>query len=129
MNCKNCLIENVAYFSVHTKVISNFRTTLKMILKCKNCLPTEGIEIPDFTLAEKCKLEELTIQSPLHTTKYIIENLKLSHRDAKYIVTHINRTYGKCNLCNFDNLDEEYINCPQCGALNFNWKTRNRTKV
>lgn len=109
-------------------VIANFRTTLKMIVKCKNCFPKEGIEVPDFTISEKSKLVELTIQSPLNSTKYIIDNFKRSHIDAKYIVTHINEIYGQCNRCKFDSLDEEYINCPKCGALNFNWKTDNGTE-
>ena len=100
-----------------------------MIVKCKNCLPKEGIDIPDFAISEKSKLIELRIQSPLHTTKYIIDNLKLSHRDAKYIVTHINKIYGQCNHCKFDHLDEEYMSCPKCGALNFNWKTDNGEEI
>lgn len=107
----------------NTLVIANFRMTLQMIVKCKNCLPKEGIEVPDFAITEKSKLSELTIQSPLHSIKYFIDNFKLSHRDAKYIVTHINTIYGQCNRCKFDSLDREYINCPKCGALNFNWKT------
>jgi len=96
---------------------------------CKNCLPKEGIDIPDFTISEKSKLVELTIQSPLHSTKYIIDNFKLIHVDAKYIVTHINGIYGQCNRSKFDSREEEYINCPKCGALNFNWKTDNGTEI
>ena len=94
-----------------------------MKVKCKNCLPKDGIEIPDFNEAEKNQLVELTIQSPVHSTKHIINNFNLSHRDAKYIVTHINKTYGQCNRCDFDKLNEECLDCPKCGALNFNWKT------
>ena len=93
-----------------------------MKVQCKNCLPKEGIEIPDFNQSEKNNLLELTVQSPIHSTKYIIDTFNLSHRDAKYIVTHINKTYGHCSCCNFDNLNEENINCPKCDALNFNWK-------
>jgi hypothetical protein len=99
-----------------------------MKVQCKNCLP-EGIEIPDFNQLEKHKLLELTIQSPIRSVKYIIDNYKLSHRDAKYIVTHINKTYGRCNCCVFDKLEEEYIKCPKCGALNFNWKPGNENRI
>ena len=42
--------------------------------------------------------------------------------DAKFSLMHINKKYGKCNRCNVDFLDEEYIVCPKCRALNFNWK-------
>ncbi len=38
-----------------------------MKVKCQNCLPLEGIEIPDFTESEKLKLKGLTILSPLNT--------------------------------------------------------------
>lgn len=100
-----------------------------MKVKCKNCLPSEGIEIPDFKQSEKLKLNELATLSPLKLTKYIVDNYTISHRNAKYIVTHINKTYGHCNRCNFDNLNEEYINCPKCGALNFNWQTENGTRL
>lgn len=93
-----------------------------MKVHCKNCLPKEGIEVPDFKQSEKHKLLELALQSPIHCTKYIIDNYNLSHGDAKYITTHINKMYGQCNRCIFDKLNEEYIKCPKCGALNFNWK-------
>lgn len=94
-----------------------------MKVECKNCLPKEGIEIPDFNQSEKSKLLELTIQSPIHSTKYIINHYALTHRDAKYIITHINKIYGHCNRCNFGKLEEEeYTKCPKCGTLNFNWK-------
>ena len=93
-----------------------------MNVQCEKCLPKEGIEIPDFSLYEKIKLSELITQSPLQATKHIIDSFNFSLRDAKYIVTHINSTYGQCNRCSFGKLDEEYVKCPKCGALNFNWK-------
>ncbi len=94
-----------------------------MKVKCKNCLPTEGIEIPIFKHIEKLKFIDLKTVTFLNLTKYFIENYLISHQDAKFLVTHINKIYGHCNNCNFDNLNEEYINCPKCGALNFNWQT------
>ena len=100
-----------------------------MKVKCKNCLPTEGIELPDFGHLEKIELKEMKTISPLNSTKYIMDNYRISHRDAKYIITHINNIYGHCNSCNFDKLNEEYVNCPKCGALNFNWHTENETRL
>lgn len=86
-------------------------------------MPEEAVDIPDFTQSEKSKLLELTVQSPLYAVKYIKDNYNLSLRDAKYVVTHINEIYGHCNRCSFDELDKEYMACPECGALNFNWGT------
>lgn len=85
-------------------------------------MPKEGIEIPDLTQFDKRTLRKLKLKSPADAVKYIVDNLKVSRIDAKYITTHINTEYGHCNRCIFDGLDTEYINCPQCGALNFNWK-------
>ena len=99
-----------------------------MKVQCKNCLPKEGIEIPDFSQTEKQKIFTLTVQSAIQAVKYLIDNYSISHADAKYIVTHINKTYGHCNRCVFDNIDKEYITCPKCGALNFNWKIEMKNK-
>ena len=99
-----------------------------MKVRCKNCLPTEGVEVPDFTQSDKKKLSDLILESSIKAVKILIDDFKLNPRDAKYIVTHINKKYGKCNQCNFDKLDREYMNCPKCGALNFNWITDSRQK-
>lgn len=96
-----------------------------MIVRCKNCLPKEGIEIPDFGKSEKNKLVELNIQSPLRSMQFLIDHFNCSLEKAKYIVTHITQTYGHCNRCSFDQLEEEYVNCPKCKSLNFNWKIEN----
>ena len=94
----------------------------EMKVQCKNCLPEEGIELPDFTQSDKESLTEMKLESPVKTVKLLMNDYKLSQRDSKYIVTHINKEYGKCNRCNFNKLDQEYLNCPKCGALNFNWR-------
>lgn len=93
-----------------------------MKIECKNCLPKEGIEIPDFDQSERHILMQLTIQSPINSTKYLFNNYNLTHRDAKYIATHINKVHGHCNRCDFTKLAGEYINCPKFEALNFNWE-------
>lgn len=99
-----------------------------MKVQCKNCLQNEVVEIPDFTQSEKKDLLECYQKSPLDAVKHLMHSLKVSHRDAKYIVTHINPNYGRCKRCIFDNLDEEYMKCPKCGALNFNWKINDQIK-
>jgi predicted Zn-ribbon and HTH transcriptional regulator len=92
-----------------------------MKVQCKNCIPKERIEIPEFSSAEKEHFRKLKEESPIRAIKELIHEKKLSHRDAKYIVTHINIKYGQCNRCGFNKLETEYGKCPQCGALNFNW--------
>jgi hypothetical protein len=96
-----------------------------MKVKCKNCLPEAGIEMPVFNQSERKNLIQLTKQSPLESTKFIVDNFNLEHHVAKYIVNHINKIYGQCNRCKFNLLSEEYTDCSQCGSLNFNWKTNN----
>jgi hypothetical protein len=103
--------------------------TLKMKVKCKNCLPKEGIEVPQFTISDKSKILGIMVESPLHATMFIFNNFKLKQGDAKYIVTHLYTIYGKCNCCTYYSLDQECMNCPKCGALNFNWKIENGTKI
>ncbi len=93
-----------------------------MKVACNKCLPPEGIEIPDFTQAEKKKLLELATQSAMLSIKYITDNYAVSYRDAKFMVNHINKIYGHCNRCKFEKLEGEYITCPKCKALNLNWK-------
>ena len=92
-----------------------------MKIQCKNCLPKEGIEIPDFSTAEKELYRELKKKSTILAVKKLVDEMGFSHRDAKYVVAHINIAYGQCNRCNFNELDKEYMECPKCGALNFNW--------
>jgi len=93
-----------------------------MKVQCKKCSPKEGIEISDFSQTEKQIISTLTVQSAIQAVKYLTDNYRISHTNAKYIVTHINKSYAHCNRCSFDKLNAEYITCPKCGALNFNWE-------
>lgn len=94
-----------------------------MRVQCKKCSPQEGIELPGFTQSDKNRLSGLKGDSPIKTVKCLMEDYGLSHLESKYITTHINNVYGKCNRCDFNELEQEYSNCPKCGALNFNWNT------
>lgn len=92
-----------------------------MKIQCRRCLPKHGIEIPDFTFSEKQRLLEQHMTAPIQAINYLksLWNMELSA--AKYTILHLN-TYGQCHHCSFIPLEEENINCPQCGAFNFNWK-------
>jgi hypothetical protein len=93
-----------------------------MRVHCKYCLPKEGIDLPNFTESDKQRLWQLKFQPPLFAVKELMTVDKMTHRDAKYVVMHINETCGHCNRCSSKDLKGEYINCPTCGALNFNWQ-------
>lgn len=92
-----------------------------MKIQCVKCLPEEGIECPDFSFSEKQELTEMAKNSPLKSVVHLREQYMLSHHNAKYIVMHVNKDLGYCNRCNFAKLTGENINCPKCGAFNFNW--------
>lgn len=93
-----------------------------MNIKCKNCSPKEGIEIPDFSTVEKRQFKAWKKESPLHAVKNMMTVNNLSHRNAKYLVRHLNLENNVCHECNFEQLSGEYTDCPQCKALNLNWK-------
>ena len=93
-----------------------------MWVKCKNCLPEEGIDVPNFTITDKKLLTETKTKSSISAVKLLMDKYNLTHLESKYIVTHINEKFGSCNRCNYTELDQEYITCPKCKALNLNWK-------
>ncbi len=100
-----------------------------MTIKCKNCLPKNGIAIPEFTELQRSALILLAASTPLKAIKCLMFDFKLNLFEAKYVITHLNKTYGHCNRCSFQKLDEAYINCPKCGSLNFNWKMETTADV
>ena len=92
------------------------------IVQCPKCLPKEGIQIPELSLAEKRKILESIKVSPLQAILMLCEKYSLSHLEAKYMVLHIHTDYGFCVRCSFDQLEGEYVHCPKCKSLNLNWK-------
>ncbi|MCB9198184.1 MAG: hypothetical protein H6600_06985 [Flavobacteriales bacterium] len=90
----------------------------KTCTKCKN-------EIPDLNLTEEARLKlyGLIYQDlKLFAVKQIMDEQKVAHREAKIIVDHLNKKYGKCGRCDYSELDKESIECPKCGAFNYNMK-------
>ncbi len=92
-----------------------------MKVKCTRCLPEEGIEIPEFTQEEKRKLLELKSISSIQAVKALRQGFPFSLKDSKYITLHINK-HGECHRCKYSKLMGEYVACPKCKALNFNWE-------
>ena len=90
----------------------------KICKKCKN-------EIPDMDLTEEAKLKLYGLiyqELKLFAVKMLTDEYELGHKEAKIIVTHMNRHYGKCTRCDFNELNSECVECPKCGAFNYNLK-------
>jgi hypothetical protein len=94
----------------------------KMERICLRCNSNKSYEVPLFSTSEKEELLLKARDSSIKTVKTLINEFKVSHATAKFIRLHINVKYGKYNQCNFSELNKEYVNCPKCNALNFNWK-------
>ena len=90
----------------------------------KTCKKCEN-ETPDLDLTEEARLKlyGLIYQDlKLFAVKHLMDEHKIAHREAKIIVDHLNRDYGKCGRCDFDELNKECVECPKCGAFNYNIK-------
>jgi hypothetical protein len=89
--------------------------------RCKRC----GNEIAELYLSEEQRLEVWGLLNQgfqLWAVKMIKDADLYSHREAKIIVEHLNKAFGKCIRCNFADLKEENTECPKCKAFNYNLK-------
>lgn len=92
-----------------------------MKLNCKRC----GNEVKKLNFQEEFKLEIWRMVNQdlkLVAIRKLVDEFKLSHKEAKTIVIHINKEFGKCHRCNFNNLPEENMECPKCRSFNYNLK-------
>lgn len=96
---------------------------------CRRCDNERSFEIPSFTKKEKEGLIHLKQDSAITAVKELRREFGIEHANAKFIISHINSEYGKCNRCSFGTLTEEYMDCPKCGALNFNWNVTLHTHL
>jgi len=90
----------------------------KTCRRCKN-------EIPQLKLSEPSRLElwGLICQDlKLFAVKKLMDDQKVAHKEAKIIVDHLNGKYGKCIRCDYEDLDSQNMDCPKCGAFNYNMK-------
>lgn len=93
-----------------------------MKLICKRCSSKEEFDIPELSTQEKQELWKQKIKSSLYAVKHLLDKNMVSHKNAKFMISHINLEYRQCNRCNFNQLEGEYVTCPTCKSLNFNWK-------
>jgi len=92
-----------------------------MRTSCKRC----NSEIKNLNFSEEQKLEIwglINQDLKLFAVKKLIDEYKLSHKEAKIIIAHLNKDFGECHRCNFKDLSEEYKECPKCKAFNYNLK-------
>lgn len=80
-----------------------------MRIKCKNCLPKEGIDVPNFSISDKKLFTETKSNSSIKAVKLLMNKYHLTHLESKYIVAHINKKFGSCNRHNYIELDKEYV--------------------
>ncbi len=93
-----------------------------MLFYCKKC----NNDIKKLNFQEEFHLEiwaMLRQGLKLFAIQRLVDEYKLSHKEAKTVIAHYN-DYGKCHRCNYNHLDKEYINCPQCNAFNYNLKPK-----
>lgn len=95
-----------------------------MKIQCKYCLPSEGIDVPEFTPKDKKRLVELKRESGIRTVKFLMHTFGLNHLEAKFITLHINESYCICKKCGDDLAQQEFVHCSKCAALNFNWEVK-----
>lgn len=88
---------------------------------CKKC----GWQVEKVQFSEEIALEiwGLVIQeAKLFAIKKLKDEFKIDLVQAEGMLAHFNPEFGKCNNCNYSELDKEYITCPKCKAFNYNLK-------
>lgn len=86
---------------------------------CKAC-KQEIIQLP-LTIEQKYYLYgAMKSDLKLFAANKIQSDFGLNKVEAQSILEHLNSPFGKCCNCEFDELKEENIECPNCGKLNYN---------
>jgi hypothetical protein len=87
---------------------------------CKKCTN----EIPELNFSEEVLLEMRGLAAQdmklFLVKKLLMDQLGVSHAAAKCIADHLNPQNGECLRCNFEGLEGENVECPECGAFNYN---------
>lgn len=90
-----------------------------MKINCKKC-KNEILKL-NFTEEQRLHIYFL-LQNDLKKfiENKIINDFNVDKNDAKIIIQHLNNKEGKCCGCDYDNLKEEFVECANCGAFNYN---------
>ncbi len=82
--------------------------------KCDVLWPANLGDKDKYALATKAR------GSPLLAIRQVMEASGLALEEAKMLVTHVTRQWGKCQLCRAD-VPRGASVCATCGAANLNW--------
>lgn len=90
----------------------------KSCTRCKHKIP-----IIDLTEKSHLKLYQFINQDlKLFAVKHLMTEHNYTHKEAKIVIDHMNKQFGTCDLCNYDELEHSNIDCPYCGTFNYNIK-------
>lgn len=95
------------------------KNKLRMKINCNKCKN----EVMTLNFSEEQKLDlYILMQNDLKvfTEKKLIDEFNVDKKVAKIIIQHLNNRNGSCAECEFEELNGEYIECPNCGAFNYN---------
>lgn len=88
----------------------------KICNKCGN-----KIKELNFTKEQKYYLLGVLKQDlKLFAIKKIVDDFGMNKKDAKVVIAHLNNENGTCIKCDYKKLKGENVECPKCGAFNYN---------
>lgn len=90
-----------------------------MKINCKKCKN----EVVRINFSEEQKLDIYVLMQndlKIFAEKKIVDEFHLNKAESKIIIQHLNNRNGRCTECEFDKLEGEFIECPNCGAFNYN---------
>ncbi len=93
----------------------------RLYVRCKSEIRIPRLEEEQKYKVWGCILEEM----PIWGIKFLRDYTTLNAIEAKKLLSHINKDFGKCSRCDYDKLNEENVECPRCNVLNLNWNLHN----
>ncbi len=79
-------------------------------------------KIVELSLSNEQVIEIWALQRKGKTSSIIekLEDYGYHSKEAKTIANHFNFEIDTCHSCNYNQLEGAYIDCPKCGAFNYN---------
>ena len=100
---------------MHSLTLAEINTRPKTCLQCGSLFKI----VYPATRVEQLRIWQTKLDEGMVPTIKLIGEITRCHpRDAKATAMHITVTPGKCHRCQNDIIDEEFVDCPHCGALN-----------